>query len=116
MAATGRCYRKRGQRLFERTAVTFRVEPARAELAPQPGDLALGQLAGGEDRTIAEGRRVGEAIQVLPGLAVADGAQRRQLQRRRVRCECRPCPQGAHLVEETLFQHRSEEHTSELQS
>ena len=31
-----------------------RIEPARVEFAAQPGQLALGQLAGGEDRRVAE--------------------------------------------------------------
>src|SRR5690606_8238707 len=74
LAATGRCYRKHGQSPLQRTAVTFRVEPARAELAAQPGELALGELAGGEDRAVAEPGRGGRPVQVFPGLAVAHGA------------------------------------------
>src|SRR5690606_9493938 len=105
LAATGRCYRKHGQSPLQRTAVTFRVEPARAELAAQPGELALGELAGGEDRAVAEPGRGGRPVQVFPGLAVAHGADRRQLQWRRMPGELGQRAQGADLVEEALRQH-----------
>ena len=51
------------------------VEPARIKLAAQPGQLALGQLAGGEDGPVAEAGRIALPVQVFPGLAVAFSPQ-----------------------------------------
>ena len=55
------------------------VGPERVELAAQPRPLALGELAGGGDGAFAERRRVGRAVEVVPGLAIADGADRGQV-------------------------------------
>ena len=45
---------------------------------------------------------------MLPGLAITDRAQRRKIQRRRVRAQFRQCAQHAHFVEETCVEHRVE--------
>ena len=42
-----------------------RIEWPRIEFRPQPGQLALGQLARGEDRAITQLRGVELALQVL---------------------------------------------------
>src|SRR3546814_17976822 len=65
---------KQRQRVVQAGLTGSRIEPARIELAAQPGQLALGQLAGGVDGALAEfagrhgavqmrseGRRVGKA-------------------------------------------------------
>src|SRR5690606_41837399 len=57
-------------------ALPGRVEPQRVELAAQPGELALGQLAGGGNGAFAQLRGIGRALQVFPGLPVADAPDR----------------------------------------
>src|SRR5690606_26875470 len=99
---------KPGDRLLQARTIRQRVEPARAELATKPGQLALCQLAGGMDGTLAEHFRGGGAIQVLPCLAVTHGADRRERERRRMRCQWRERAQAPDLVEEALRQHRVE--------
>ncbi len=54
-----------GNPIGQLIAVTFRVEPARVQFAAQPGQLALGQLAGGEDAPVAQLRAAERAIEVL---------------------------------------------------
>src|SRR5690606_8903206 len=73
---------ERPQRGLERATPVLRIEPPRVQFPAQPGDLALGELPGGEDGPVAEGRRVGHAVEVFPCLAVADGTDRGQVQRR----------------------------------
>src|SRR3546814_17842634 len=53
---------KQRQRVVQAGLTGSRIEPARIELAAQPGQLALGQLAGGVDgadrKSVVEGKRV----------------------------------------------------------
>src|SRR5690606_30535593 len=69
-------------RSIDRPALPLRIEPQRIQLPAQPGELALGQLAGGGNGAFAEPGGVAGAVQVLPGLAIADGADRGQVERR----------------------------------
>src|SRR3546814_17170346 len=80
---------KQRQRVVQAGLTGSRIEPARIELAAQPGQLALGQLAGGVDGALAEFAGRHGAVQMLPGLAIPDRADRRQLQRRRMRTQPR---------------------------
>ena len=70
--------------------------------------MPLGQLAGGEDRAIAEPGGIGRVIQMLPGLPVAHGPHRRQVAHRRMRGQLRHGAQAAHFVQEAGLQHRVE--------
>src|SRR3546814_1556219 len=78
---------KQRQRVVQAGLTGSRIEPARIELAAQPGQLALGQLAGGVDGALAEFAGRHGAVQMLPGLAIPDRADRRQIQRRRMRTQ-----------------------------
>src|SRR5690606_35404472 len=87
-----------GQQRFGRSS--GRIEPARGQFAAQPGELALGELAGGGDGLGAEGGGIGEAVQMAPGLAVADRAHGWQL-----RVQARVAAQAADLVQEAGLEH-----------
>ena len=91
-----------GHRRIQLRALGHGIEPLRVQFAAQPGELALGQLASGGDGPRAEFRHRCRAVQMLPGLAIAHGAQRRQVQRLRMRGERRQCAQRPHLTEETI--------------
>src|SRR5215469_2804191 len=54
-----------------------RIERARIQLRTQPRQLTLGQLTRGEHCAVAEFVRAECAVQILPGLSITDGAQRR---------------------------------------
>src|SRR5690606_26143673 len=54
-------------RSIDRPALPLRIEPQRIQLPAQPGELALGQLAGGGDGALTELRDVAYAVEVLPG-------------------------------------------------
>src|SRR3546814_14351275 len=73
---------KQRQRVVQAGLTGSRIEPARIELAAQPGQLALGQLAGGVDGALAELAGRHGAVQMLPGLAIPDRADRRSEERR----------------------------------
>src|SRR5690606_29979898 len=105
---SGSVAQEAADRDVETVGLRGRVEPARVELSAQPGELALGQLAGGGDGLVAEARRVAAAVEVLPGLAVADRADRGQVERGRMGLQLRQRPQRAHLVEEAGGEHRVE--------
>ena len=79
------------------------IEPARVELGAKPRDLALGELPGREDRAFPERGGIRRALKMLPGLAVADGAERRE-----VRSEIAAPAQRAYFVEEPRGEHRVE--------
>ena len=81
------------------------VEPARIQLPTQPGQLALGQLPRGEDAAVAERRGVVLAVQMLPGLPVANGTQGGQLQRRGVGLQLRRGAQPPDFIQESRFEH-----------
>jgi hypothetical protein len=69
--------------------------------AAQPGQLALGQLAGGGDAAFAQlASGSPAAVQRLPGLAVAHAAHRRQ-----VGVQVAARAQRAHLVQQARRQH-----------
>ncbi len=76
--------------------------------AAQPGHLALGQLARGDDAALAEvgdvQRRIGPlaglVVQLFPRLAVTHAAHRWQ-----VGMQVAACAQGAYLVHEACRQH-----------
>ena len=93
--------------LRQARAVGSGVEPAGVQLAAQPGELPLGQLAGGGDGAFAEGRRIALPVQELPRLAVTDGAHGRQVQRRGDRLQAGQGAQPADFVEEALRQLRA---------
>src|SRR5690606_41744778 len=58
---SGSVAQEAADRDVETVGLRGRVEPARVELSAQPGELALGQLAGGGDGLVAEARRVAAA-------------------------------------------------------
>ena len=91
---------------MESGGVEDRVENQCIQLSAQPGELALGQLAGREDGAVAEFVHRGRAIQVLPRLSITDRAQRRQFERCGMRLELRNRAQRTHLIEEPVFEHR----------
>ncbi len=66
----------------------------------QPGELAFGELAGGGDGLLAELLGADVAVQVMPGLAVAHGADRGQRG-----AEVAALAKDAHFVEKTGGQH-----------
>src|SRR5690606_25417183 len=92
-------------RSIERPTLPLRIEPQRIQLPAQPGELALGQLAGGGDGALAEPGGVAGAVQVLPGLAIADGADCRQVERHGMVAQGRQRAQRTDLVEESGGKH-----------
>src|SRR4029079_5209564 len=80
-----------------------RIEAQRIELAAQPRDLAFRQLARRKDRALPKRGGVRGALKMLPGLAIAHGAQCRK---RRV--EVAATAQRAYLVEKPGVEHRAE--------
>src|SRR3546814_14299116 len=74
----GRAQKQR-QRVVQAGLTGSRIEPARIELAAQPGQLALGQLAGGVDGALAELAGRPGAVQILPGLDIPPRPARRPL-------------------------------------
>src|SRR3546814_13268526 len=75
---------KQRQRVVQAGLTGSRIEPARIELAAPPGQLALGQLAGGVGGASAAFAGRYGAVQILPGLATPDREGRRQNKPRRV--------------------------------
>src|SRR3989338_2426447 len=71
--------------------------------AAQPSQLPLRQLARGGDAFLAQLRQIEFSVQVLPSLAIADTAHRRQGRIERI-----IPPQLLHLVEQALRQHNVE--------
>src|ERR1700739_4398388 len=76
------------------------VEPVQIVPAAQPGKLAFGQLARGDDAPLLHFGRRQLAIQVIPDLAVAYRTYRRQ-----PGMQVTSITQGYDLVDESLFQH-----------
>ena len=93
---------------FQRIPVGLRVVPARVQFPAQLGQLALGQLAGGEDGAVAEFVSGQRAVQVFLGLPITHGADRRQVQRPLDRPQLRQRAPAFDFMQETGFEHRVE--------
>ena len=76
--------------------------PAFTKLA-LPGELPFGELAGGGDPGGAQLPEIEAAVEMRPGLAVADAAHRGHLRRERV-----AAAQAAKLVDQAGIEHRLE--------
>ena len=69
----------------------------------QPGELALGKLARGEDAAVAQPGHRPAAVERFPGLPVTDATHGRQVER-----QVAALAQGEHFVQQAAGQHRVE--------
>ena len=81
-------------------AVSEAVQPERPGFSPQPGQLPLGELTGGDDGVFGHRSVSQPAVQMRPDLPVTDCPDRRQ-----VRVQITSRPQFCDFGDQTLIQH-----------